>query len=47
VHAADEFTTLADIVALAQSVLTYLAADFAPELLPTRDDLNPPGKPAA
>lgn len=34
IHAADEFTTLADIIALAQSMLAYLAADFEPELIP-------------
>ena len=34
VHAPDEFTTRADLVALAQSVLAYLAADFAPDLIP-------------
>lgn len=30
IHAFDEFTTLADIVALAQSVLLYLCAEFSP-----------------
>ena len=34
IHAADEFTTLGDITALAKSVLAYLAADFAPALIP-------------
>lgn len=34
VHAADEFTTLPDIVALARCVLAYLAADFAPTFIP-------------
>lgn len=34
IHAADEFTTLGDITALARSVLAYLAADFAPALIP-------------
>jgi succinyl-diaminopimelate desuccinylase len=38
IHAADEHTTLGDIVALAQSVLAYLAADFAPELIPEPHD---------
>jgi succinyl-diaminopimelate desuccinylase len=33
-HAADEFTTMDDIVALARSVLAYLAADFAAAALP-------------
>ena len=33
-HGPDEFTTLDDIVALAQSVLAYLAADFAADDLP-------------
>lgn len=32
VHAADEYTTIDDIVALAQSVLAYLAADFTPDI---------------
>jgi len=30
IHAADEFTTLADIIALSQSILAYLADDFQP-----------------
>ncbi len=30
IHAADEYTTLSDIVALAQSILAYLAVDFTP-----------------
>ncbi len=34
VHAADEFTTIEDLEALACSILLYLAHDFAPELLP-------------
>lgn len=34
IHAADEFTTLGDITALARSVLAYLAADFTPTLIP-------------
>ena len=34
IHAADEFTTIDDIIALARSVLAYLAADFAPDLIP-------------
>ncbi len=33
-HGADEFTTTSDIRALARSVATYLAADFAPSLIP-------------
>jgi succinyl-diaminopimelate desuccinylase len=33
-HAPGEHTTLSDIVALAKSVLAYLAADFHPELSP-------------
>jgi succinyl-diaminopimelate desuccinylase len=36
IHAADEFTTIDDIAALARSVLCYLAADFAPEAIPER-----------
>jgi succinyl-diaminopimelate desuccinylase len=34
VHGADEYTTLTDIAALARSVLAYLAAEFAADLLP-------------
>lgn len=34
VHGADEFTTMDDIVALARSVLAYLAADFAASSIP-------------
>lgn len=34
VHGPDEHTTLSDITALATSVLAYLAAGFAPELIP-------------
>lgn len=34
IHAAEEHTTVEDLVALAQSILAYLAADFAPEILP-------------
>jgi succinyl-diaminopimelate desuccinylase len=34
VHAPGEHTTLADIVALAKSVLAYLSADFRPDLSP-------------
>jgi succinyl-diaminopimelate desuccinylase len=30
IHAADEYTTRSDLVALAQSILAYLAADFSP-----------------
>ena len=35
VHAPGEFTTRSDIIALAQSVLAYLAADFEPGMIPT------------
>ena len=31
IHAADEYTTMADVIALSQSILTYLADDFQPE----------------
>ncbi|MFM2482421.1 M20 family metallopeptidase [Celerinatantimonas sp. YJH-8] len=31
IHAADEYTTIADLAALAKSILAYLCADFAPE----------------
>jgi succinyl-diaminopimelate desuccinylase len=34
IHAPGEFTTRADIVALAKSVLAYLSAEFSPELSP-------------
>jgi succinyl-diaminopimelate desuccinylase len=34
IHSPDEHTTVADIVALAKSVLVYLAADFRPDLNP-------------
>jgi succinyl-diaminopimelate desuccinylase len=34
VHSADEHTTVEDIVALARSVLAYLAEDFASDLIP-------------
>ncbi len=34
IHSPDEHTTLSDIVALAKSVLAYLAAGFAPDLIP-------------
>lgn len=34
IHAPGEYTTTADIVALARSVLAYLAADFMPDLIP-------------
>jgi len=34
IHAPGEYTTIPDIVALAQAVLSYLAADFRPDLNP-------------
>ncbi len=34
IHGADEFTTIDDVVALARSVLAYLAADFAASSIP-------------
>jgi succinyl-diaminopimelate desuccinylase len=34
IHSPDEHTTVADIVALAKSVLVYMAADFRPDLNP-------------
>ena len=37
IHAADEFTTMDDIAALARSVLAYLSADFAASLIPETD----------
>ena len=36
IHGPDEHTTVGDVVALAQSVLAYLAADFAADLNPDR-----------
>jgi succinyl-diaminopimelate desuccinylase len=44
VHTAEEHTTTADLIALAQSVLAYLAADFAPDLNP--DAATPHRSPA-
>jgi succinyl-diaminopimelate desuccinylase len=37
IHAPEEHTTTGDLIALAQSVLAYLAADFVPELIPAGD----------
>lgn len=42
IHAAEEHTTGADLVALARSVLAYLAADFAPALIPEAPSAPPP-----
>ena len=39
IHGPDEHTTLEDIVALAKSVLAYLAADFEADLIPESDKL--------
>lgn len=36
-HAADEFTTISDLKALAASVLAYLAQPFRPDLLPVSE----------
>jgi succinyl-diaminopimelate desuccinylase len=36
IHAPGEHTTVSDLVSLARSVLAYLAADFAPDLIPER-----------
>jgi succinyl-diaminopimelate desuccinylase len=41
VHAADEHTTVADLVALAQSVVAYLAAEFRPDILPEAQGSSP------
>lgn len=38
VHAADEFTTIEDVSALARSILLYLARDFAPDRMPEGDN---------
>jgi succinyl-diaminopimelate desuccinylase len=38
-HGPEEHTTIGDIVALARSVLAYLAADFAADLNPDRASL--------
>jgi succinyl-diaminopimelate desuccinylase len=43
VHSADEHTTIEDIVALAKSILAYLAADFAPDLIPETASLSSEG----
>jgi len=37
VHAAEEHTTVTDLVALAKSILAYLAADFCHNILPEAD----------
>ncbi|SEE73018.1 succinyl-diaminopimelate desuccinylase [Rhizobiales bacterium GAS188] len=37
VHAAEEHTTVTDIVALAKSILAYLAADFRKDIIPEAD----------
>jgi succinyl-diaminopimelate desuccinylase len=41
IHAPGEYTTVSDIISMARTVLTYLAADFRPDLNPdfTRPDL--------
>ena len=41
-HGPEEHTTIGDIVALARSVLAYLAADFAADLNPDR--ASPPSR---
>lgn len=38
IHAADEFTTVEDLSALARSILYYLARDFAPERIPESEN---------
>ncbi|MEI2384020.1 M20/M25/M40 family metallo-hydrolase [Breoghania sp. JC706] len=40
IHSPDEHTTVDDVVALAQSVLAYLAADYASDLIPEPDLLS-------
>ena len=42
IHAAEEHTTVEDLIALARSILAYLSADFATSLLP---EANPPTAP--
>lgn len=37
IHSPEEHTTVGDLVALARSILAYLAADFATELVPAAD----------
>jgi len=37
VHAADEYTTIEDLTALARGILAYLAADFATALIPKEE----------
>ena len=41
VHAADEHTTVDDLVALAQSILAYLASEFRPDILPEAQRSSP------
>jgi len=42
IHASDEYTTMQDVIALAQSILAYLAADFSlPENTPTQGFSEP------
>jgi succinyl-diaminopimelate desuccinylase len=41
VHAAEEHTTIEDLVALARSILAYLAADFRPDILPEAQGRSP------
>jgi succinyl-diaminopimelate desuccinylase len=41
IHSPDEHTTVADLVALARSILAYLAADFAADLMPAADRRPP------
>jgi len=41
VHAAEEHTTVGDLVALAQSILAYLASEFRPDILPEAQRSSP------
>lgn len=42
IHAAEEHTSGEDLIALARSVLAYLAADFAPDDIPESPSAPPP-----
>jgi succinyl-diaminopimelate desuccinylase len=41
IHAAEEHTTIDDLVGLARSILVYLAADFRPDILPEAQGTSP------
>ena len=41
IHAAEEHTTTEDLIALARSILAYLAADFRSDILPEAQGRSP------